>query len=157
MADPIIFKGFKALTLADTQQQSLLRLALEGISVQQGHALIDLGRSLIHPLRFIAHTRPLMQHLAVSATGWQISSLVHYLVQNRRRIRRSRERNPQTPQMGRAAVGSQREMVTVLLKKRKGPIEDLPGHRWAHVRVLIPNRLIPSQPNSTRQIWHLPT
>lgn len=33
--DPIIFKGFKALTLADTQQQSLLRLALEGISVQQ--------------------------------------------------------------------------------------------------------------------------
>lgn len=33
--DPIIFKGFKSLTLADTQQQSLLRLALEGISVQR--------------------------------------------------------------------------------------------------------------------------
>ena len=34
-ADPIIFRGFKSLTLADSQQQSLLRLALEGISVQQ--------------------------------------------------------------------------------------------------------------------------
>lgn len=32
-ADPIIFSGLKCLTLADTQQQSLLRLALEGISV----------------------------------------------------------------------------------------------------------------------------
>lgn len=40
--DPIIFKGFKALTLADTQQQSLLRLALEGISVQQ--TLSDITR-----------------------------------------------------------------------------------------------------------------
>ena len=33
--DPIIFKGLKSLTLADSQQQSLLRLALEGISVQK--------------------------------------------------------------------------------------------------------------------------
>ena len=33
ISDPIIFKGLKSLTLADTQQQSLLRLALEGISV----------------------------------------------------------------------------------------------------------------------------
>jgi len=33
LLDPIIFKGLKSLTLADTQQQSLLRLALEGISV----------------------------------------------------------------------------------------------------------------------------
>jgi len=32
--DPIIFKDLKALTLADSQQQSLLRLALEGISVR---------------------------------------------------------------------------------------------------------------------------
>lgn len=31
--DPIIFKDLKCLTLADPQQQSLLRLALEGISV----------------------------------------------------------------------------------------------------------------------------
>lgn len=31
--DPIIFKGLKSLTLADSQQQSLLRLAAEGISV----------------------------------------------------------------------------------------------------------------------------
>lgn len=31
--DPIIYNGLKCLTLADTQQQSLLRLALEGISV----------------------------------------------------------------------------------------------------------------------------
>ena len=34
IADPIIFTGLKSLTLADTQQQSLLRLALEGISVR---------------------------------------------------------------------------------------------------------------------------
>lgn len=33
--DPIIFSGLKCLTLADTQQQSLLRLALEGISVNE--------------------------------------------------------------------------------------------------------------------------
>lgn len=38
---PIIFKGFKALTLADTQQQSLLRLALEGISVYSPHTAVD--------------------------------------------------------------------------------------------------------------------
>lgn len=31
--DPIIFRGLKSLTLADSQQQSLLRLAAEGISV----------------------------------------------------------------------------------------------------------------------------
>ena len=31
--DPIIFRDLKSLTLADSQQQSLLRLALEGISV----------------------------------------------------------------------------------------------------------------------------
>jgi hypothetical protein len=31
--DPIIFRGLKSLTLEDTQQQSLLRLASEGISV----------------------------------------------------------------------------------------------------------------------------
>ncbi|KAL9100034.1 MAG: hypothetical protein Q9163_004551 [Psora crenata] len=38
---PIIFRGFKALTLADTQQQSLLRLALEGISVYSPHTAVD--------------------------------------------------------------------------------------------------------------------
>lgn len=38
---PIIFKGFKSLTLADSQQQSLLRLALEGISVYSPHTAID--------------------------------------------------------------------------------------------------------------------
>jgi hypothetical protein len=32
--DPIIFRGLKSLTLEDTQQQSLLRLASEGISVR---------------------------------------------------------------------------------------------------------------------------
>jgi putative NIF3 family GTP cyclohydrolase 1 type 2 len=31
--DPIIFRGLKALTLENSQQQSLLRLAAEGISV----------------------------------------------------------------------------------------------------------------------------
>lgn len=40
-ADPIIFRGFKSLTLADSQQQSLLRLALEGISVQRILHVID--------------------------------------------------------------------------------------------------------------------
>ncbi|KAG8529317.1 uncharacterized protein KY384_005953 [Bacidia gigantensis] len=39
--DPIIFKGIKALTLADPQQQSLLRLALEGISVYSPHTAVD--------------------------------------------------------------------------------------------------------------------
>ena len=39
--DPIIFKGFKSLTLAHTQQQSLLRLALEGISVYSPHTAVD--------------------------------------------------------------------------------------------------------------------
>ena len=39
--DPIIFRGLKALTLADTQQQSLLRLALEGISVYSPHTAVD--------------------------------------------------------------------------------------------------------------------
>ncbi|MCJ1237431.1 hypothetical protein MMC14_005416 [Varicellaria rhodocarpa] len=38
---PIIFKGLKSLTLADTQQQSLLRLALEGISVYSPHTAVD--------------------------------------------------------------------------------------------------------------------
>jgi putative NIF3 family GTP cyclohydrolase 1 type 2 len=39
--DPIIFRGLKSLTLADTQQQSLLRLALEGISVYCPHTAVD--------------------------------------------------------------------------------------------------------------------
>lgn len=38
---PIIFKGFKSLTLANSQQQSLLRLALEGISVYSPHTAVD--------------------------------------------------------------------------------------------------------------------
>ncbi|MCJ1403388.1 hypothetical protein MMC11_006611 [Xylographa trunciseda] len=38
---PIIFKGLKSLTLADSQQQSLLRLALEGISVYCPHTAVD--------------------------------------------------------------------------------------------------------------------
>lgn len=32
--DPIIFRGLKSLTFANTQQSSLLRLASEGISVK---------------------------------------------------------------------------------------------------------------------------
>lgn len=39
--DPIIFKGLKSLTFQDTQQQSLLRLAAEGISVYSPHTAID--------------------------------------------------------------------------------------------------------------------
>lgn len=39
--DTPIFHGLKALTLKDTQQQSLLRLALEGISVYSPHTAVD--------------------------------------------------------------------------------------------------------------------
>ncbi|KAL6702988.1 hypothetical protein ACN47E_010343 [Coniothyrium glycines] len=38
---PIIFKGLKALTLANTQQQTLLRLASHGISVYSPHTAVD--------------------------------------------------------------------------------------------------------------------
>ncbi|KAI4127611.1 MAG: hypothetical protein LQ338_003106 [Usnochroma carphineum] len=38
---PLIFRGLKSLTLADSQQQSLLRLALEGISVYSPHTAVD--------------------------------------------------------------------------------------------------------------------
>ncbi|KAJ0416152.1 GTP cyclohydrolase 1 type 2/Nif3 [Aspergillus carlsbadensis] len=38
---PIIFRGLKSLTFKDTQQQSLLRLAQEGISVYSPHTAVD--------------------------------------------------------------------------------------------------------------------
>jgi dinuclear metal center YbgI/SA1388 family protein len=38
---PIIFRGLKSLTLANSQQQSLLRLASHGISVYSPHTAID--------------------------------------------------------------------------------------------------------------------
>ncbi|EGE09213.1 NGG1 interacting factor Nif3 [Trichophyton equinum CBS 127.97] len=38
---PIIFRGLKSLTLANSQQQSLLRLAQEGISVYSPHTAVD--------------------------------------------------------------------------------------------------------------------
>ncbi|KAL4811130.1 GTP cyclohydrolase 1 type 2/Nif3 [Aspergillus unguis] len=38
---PIIFRGLKSLTFNDTQQQSLLRLAAEGISVYSPHTAVD--------------------------------------------------------------------------------------------------------------------
>jgi dinuclear metal center YbgI/SA1388 family protein len=38
---PIIFKGLKSLTMADTQQTSLLRLVAEGISVYSPHTALD--------------------------------------------------------------------------------------------------------------------
>ncbi|KAL2002452.1 hypothetical protein VTN02DRAFT_6760 [Thermoascus thermophilus] len=38
---PIIFRGLKSLTLNDPQQQSLLRLAQEGISVYSPHTAVD--------------------------------------------------------------------------------------------------------------------
>ncbi|KAI5296123.1 hypothetical protein KEM52_005533 [Ascosphaera acerosa] len=40
-ADPIIFRGLKALTLANPQQESLLRLAAAGISVYCPHTALD--------------------------------------------------------------------------------------------------------------------
>ncbi|KAK3707070.1 hypothetical protein LTR37_012402 [Vermiconidia calcicola] len=41
---PIIFRGLKSLTLQDSQQQSLLRLAAEGISVYSPHTAVDCAR-----------------------------------------------------------------------------------------------------------------
>lgn len=41
LLDPIIFRSLKAITLANTQQQSLLRLAQEGISVYCPHTAVD--------------------------------------------------------------------------------------------------------------------
>ncbi|KAF2402185.1 NGG1p interacting factor 3 [Trichodelitschia bisporula] len=38
---PIIFRGLKSITLDNTQQQSLLRLAAEGISVYSPHTALD--------------------------------------------------------------------------------------------------------------------
>ncbi|EER23376.1 hypothetical protein CPC735_047460 [Coccidioides posadasii C735 delta SOWgp] len=38
---PIIFRGFKSLTSNNTQQQTLLRLAAEGISVYSPHTAVD--------------------------------------------------------------------------------------------------------------------
>ncbi|KAG9243976.1 NIF3 NGG1 interactin-like proteing factor 3-like 1 [Calycina marina] len=38
---PIIFRGLKSLTLANTQQTTLLRLAQEGISVYSPHTAVD--------------------------------------------------------------------------------------------------------------------
>ncbi|KAF2853907.1 NIF3 NGG1 interactin-like proteing factor 3-like 1 [Plenodomus tracheiphilus IPT5] len=38
---PIIFRGLKALTFANTQQQTLLRLASHGISVYSPHTAVD--------------------------------------------------------------------------------------------------------------------
>lgn len=38
---PIIFRGLKSITLGDTQQQSLMRLAAEGISVYSPHSAFD--------------------------------------------------------------------------------------------------------------------
>ncbi|KAE8136765.1 NIF3-domain-containing protein [Aspergillus pseudotamarii] len=38
---PIIFRGLKSLTFTDPQQQSLLRLAQEGISVYSPHTAVD--------------------------------------------------------------------------------------------------------------------
>lgn len=39
--DPIIFRGLKSITLDDTQQRSLLRLAQHGISVYSPHTAVD--------------------------------------------------------------------------------------------------------------------
>lgn len=39
---PIIFRGLKAITLEDSQQQSLLRLASHGVSVYSPHTAVDI-------------------------------------------------------------------------------------------------------------------
>lgn len=41
LTDPIIFRGLKSITLEDTQQRSLLRLAQHGISVYSPHTAVD--------------------------------------------------------------------------------------------------------------------
>ncbi|EGD93463.1 NGG1p interacting factor 3 [Trichophyton tonsurans CBS 112818] len=46
---PIIFRGLKSLTLANSQQQSLLRLAQEGISVYSPHTAVDATPETIYP------------------------------------------------------------------------------------------------------------
>ena len=40
-SDPIIFRSLKSITLEDTQQRSLLRLAQEGISIYSPHTAVD--------------------------------------------------------------------------------------------------------------------
>lgn len=42
--DPIIFRGLKSITQADSQQKTLLRLAQEGISVYSPHTAVDAAR-----------------------------------------------------------------------------------------------------------------
>lgn len=45
---PIIFRGLKSITMADSQQRSLLRLAAEGISVYSPHTALDSARGGIN-------------------------------------------------------------------------------------------------------------
>ncbi len=54
--DPIIFKGLKSLTLGNSQQQSLLRLAAEGISV--GDQPTVCRRCADKETRYTARTQP---------------------------------------------------------------------------------------------------
>jgi dinuclear metal center YbgI/SA1388 family protein len=63
---PIIFRGLKSLTLANTQQQSLLRLASHGISVYSPHTAVDaapggLGDWLAD---IVTATRPVLEESA---------------------------------------------------------------------------------------------
>lgn len=64
--DPIIFRGLKSLTLADTQQQSLLRLALEGISVYSPHTAVDAVGRFFEPK---VETEVFDRYLVAWATG----------------------------------------------------------------------------------------
>lgn len=41
ITDPIVFRPLKGLTLANTQQASLLRCAQEGISIYSPHTAVD--------------------------------------------------------------------------------------------------------------------
>lgn len=41
VADPIIFRPLKSFTFADSQQESLLRLTQEGVSVYSPHTAVD--------------------------------------------------------------------------------------------------------------------
>ena len=71
--DPIIFRGLKSLTLDNSQQQSLLRLAAEGISVCNRYQQ-QLHHSLTPTTRYIAPTPLWTPRTTVSQTGWRISS-----------------------------------------------------------------------------------
>jgi len=75
--DPIIFRGLKSLTLRDTQQQSLLRLAAEGISVRGPLRFCAGTGKLKRVVRSTARIQQSTARAVVSVTGLPTSSPAH--------------------------------------------------------------------------------